>query len=187
MAPEVFVKWCARRDYSALRASPLRGRRSLRSRRSTWPAAKLSNSACCLSGVRIIASSFRSLKGFSGGDTMVRPERLLAGAPLVLRFAPARRHALRGDVQLGLRPSCRTRLVVCREFELSRRVLGALKGSLAGIRWCARRDCSRVPRSSCASLRPAATLCAATSNLACGQVVELGLLSVGSSNYRVEF
>jgi hypothetical protein len=32
---------------------------------------------------------------------MVRPERLLAAAPLVLRFAPDRRRALRGSVQPG--------------------------------------------------------------------------------------
>jgi len=34
-------------------------------------------------------------------DYMVRPERLLAAAPLVLRFAPDRRRALRGSVQPG--------------------------------------------------------------------------------------
>src|SRR5258706_16321650 len=32
---------------------------------------------------------------------MVRPERLLAAAPLVLRFAPDRRRAARGSVQPG--------------------------------------------------------------------------------------
>ncbi len=52
-------------------------------------------------------------------NTQNIPERALAAAPLVLRSAAERRRAARGSVQLGRRrPSCRTRLVVCREFEL---------------------------------------------------------------------
>jgi hypothetical protein len=39
---------------------------------------------------------------------------------------------------------------------------------------CARRDCSRLRRSSCASLRTAIAI-APASNFACGEVVELGL------------
>jgi len=39
---------------------------------------------------------------------MERPDGLLAAAPLVLRFAPDRRRALRGDVQPGAAPGCRT-------------------------------------------------------------------------------
>jgi hypothetical protein len=63
-------------------------------------------------------------------DIMVRPERLLRGLrPLVLRFAPDRRHASRDGVQPGADAgfrytACRTRLVVCREFELQRPALG---------------------------------------------------------------
>jgi len=40
-----------------------------------------------------------------------RPDGLLAAAPLVLRFAPDRRRALRGSVQPGAAPGCRTGLV----------------------------------------------------------------------------
>ena len=63
---------------------------------------------------------------------MERPDGLLRGLrPLVLRFAPDRRRALRGSVQLGRRrPSCRTGLVVCREFELPRRAAGRATGIL---------------------------------------------------------
>jgi hypothetical protein len=44
-------------------------------RRPTWPAAKLSNSACRLPGVRITASSCRNLRRvLRHGIIMVRPE-----------------------------------------------------------------------------------------------------------------
>ena len=58
----------------------------------------------------------------------MRPERLLAAAPLVLRFAADRCRASRSNVQPGAAPGCRTRLVFCREFELKRRMLGTHKG-----------------------------------------------------------
>jgi hypothetical protein len=45
---------CRLRDYSALRASPLRGRRRRR-RRSTLPSGEVVEPACCLSGVRMEA------------------------------------------------------------------------------------------------------------------------------------
>ncbi len=64
-------------------------------------------------------------------NIMVRPERLLRGLrPLGLRFAPARRRAMRVDVQLGRRrPSCRTPSGLRPwEFELGRRMCGAREG-----------------------------------------------------------
>jgi hypothetical protein len=48
--------------------------------------------------------------------------------------------------------------------------------------WCARRDCSALRASSLRDRRRFAP----PSNLACGQVVELGLFSAGSSNHGVE-
>jgi hypothetical protein len=48
--------------------------------------------------------------------------------------------------------------------------------------WCARRDCSALRASSLRDRRRFAT----ASDLVCGQVVELGLLSAGSSNHDTE-
>ena len=57
----------------------------------------------------------RACERFSNRKFMVRPERLLGLRPRPpLRCGPP---PLRGDVQLRLRRSCRTRLIVCREFE----------------------------------------------------------------------
>ena len=57
----------------------------------------------------------------------MRPERLLGAGRLVPSGPPS----LRAGVQLGLRPSCRTRLVVCREFELRPRAVSDDKGPQA--------------------------------------------------------
>ncbi len=108
---------------------------------------KLSNSACFMSGVRtktiigrdrlrirkppnygapgeIIRAARSPLRGRPSG-VQRRSGAVLRGLrPLVVRFAADRRRATRVDVQLGRgRPSCRTLLVFCREFELSREMV----------------------------------------------------------------
>ena len=75
-----------------------------------------------------------------------RPDGLLGAARLVLRFAPDRRRWCDG-VQLGRlrRPSCRTRLVFCREFELKRRMSGSQVYSQTMLKTRARRDSNSRP------------------------------------------
>jgi len=93
---------------------------------------KLSNSACFMSGVRtktIIGRDrlrIRKPPNYGAPGEIIRAARspLRGLRPLVVRFAADRRRAARVDVQLGRRrPSCRTLLVFCREFELSREMV----------------------------------------------------------------
>ena len=58
---------------------------------------------------------------------MVRPERLLGAARLVPSGPPS----LRSGVQLGLRPSCRTRLVFCRSSNYDVEPTATTRGSQA--------------------------------------------------------
>ncbi len=87
--------------------------------RPTRRCAGLSNRSRCLSAVRIIASRTRSRLRFSGPLSLVRPDGLLAAAPLGLRCAAARRRCAASSNPAA--PGCRTRLVVRREFELGLR------------------------------------------------------------------
>jgi integrase len=76
---------------------------------------------------RVAKSVVESVRGLNPVNVFVRPDGLLAAAPLVLRFAPDRRRLS------GAAPGCRTGLVVCREFELKiiERHLAALRFSNA--------------------------------------------------------
>ncbi len=94
-------------------------RRSLRSG-DQIACGDLSNSACLMSGVRIKTTSSQDrkrvlkLRNIGAPGEIARGGRRSASAPLRPAAAP------RVGVQLGhRRPSCRTRLVSCREFELS--------------------------------------------------------------------
>ena len=172
---------------------------------------KLSNSACFMSGVRtktiigrdrlrirkppnygapgeIIRAARSPLRGRPSG-VQRRSGAVLRGLrPLVVRFAADRRRATRVDVQLGRgRRSCRTPSGLRPlEFDLKCRMSRARKGFSCTEYNSAPGEIARGRRrSASASLRPAAALRASTSNLAAdGQVVELCLFSVGSSNYR---
>src|SRR5271165_5451592 len=76
-----FVKWCRLRDYSALRASPLRGRR--RTTAFNVAARRCRTQLVCLSGVRIVADDWHA--PFSVHWTfckMVPAEGLLGAARL---------------------------------------------------------------------------------------------------------
>jgi hypothetical protein len=116
--------------------------------RSTWPAAKLSNRlVVCREFELKTSSSSWPLSGTQFRKSVARPERLFAAAPRILRYAPDRRRALRGSVQLGRRrPSCRTPLFVCRRFELSPTNISTNR-SFFGIQkfWRARTDSNRRP------------------------------------------
>ena len=59
MVGKFLINWCARRDYSRCALTPSGSPCG----RSTWPQAKLSNSACCLPGVRTRTSNVRSPQG----------------------------------------------------------------------------------------------------------------------------
>src|ERR1700694_5730715 len=59
---------------------------------------------------------------------VVRPERLFAAVPRILRCAPDRCRALRGSVQLGRTAKLSNSLAFGWEFELRRRALGTCEG-----------------------------------------------------------
>jgi hypothetical protein len=89
-------------SFHDLRLGPRRQRRRV----TGWatPASKpLSGTTCEGLRERNRGAKYSTLTRIfnTGSAQMARPERLLAAAPLVLRFAPDRRRALRGSVQPG--------------------------------------------------------------------------------------
>src|SRR5271165_3698613 len=100
---------------------------------------------------------------------MVRPERLLAAAPLVLRFAPDRRRCAAAS-NLACGQVVELCSFVCREFESRLRAAGDGEGFSGKESYGAPGEITRryAPRPFGAALR--------AFNLACGQVVELGLV-----------
>ena len=91
MSPKFLINWCARRDCSRLRRSSsaaLRTAAALRGSVQPGADAGLSNSACCLPGVRIAADKLFCPAGISQTkNMMVRPERFeLPASWFVARF-----------------------------------------------------------------------------------------------------